>query len=148
MKSWLIFGRDSKAIGPSIDLLTGTSLLQIRARLSESKIDLILAMSLCNKCEENIWATPNNSGSSMPSSFFRAFWKNFLFRSNKRPQPSPVFPSEPIAPRWVMLVRPTIDLFTTSLFGVPWRLTIKPKPQLSLAWLSLYSDMFFLWCGM
>ena len=45
--------------------------------------------------------------------------KKEWFRSNKNPQPSPVFPSAPIAPRWVMLVSPKIDFFTSFLDLLP-----------------------------
>ena len=48
------------------------------------------------------------------------------------PQPSPVFPSAAIPPRWVMQVRESIAVSNNLWLVSPSIWAIKPKPQLSL----------------
>ena len=87
------------------------------------------------------------SGSSTSSSLSTFNLKKEWFRSNNNPQPSPVFPSAPIAPRWVMLVSPKIDFFTSFLDLLPFLCAIKPKPQLSFSRFGSYKDLVFMVIG-
>ena len=51
--------------------------------------------------------------------------------SIKRPQPSPVLPSAPIPPLWVMLIKASMESVTIDLDLMPSILAIRPNPQLS-----------------
>ena len=130
-----IQGKQSSAIGPRQLSSVGTFRQPMISRPCSARRFSTAARpaaALFSSGLRNTWPTANSSSGSLPNSALAALRKKASGLWIRRPQPSPVFPSAAIPPRWVMQVSDSMAVCNNLWLASPFIWAIRPKPQLSL----------------